>query len=76
MSDLDHYPWEHGDTYGDSHDWVRSDAVKNPATRWRSVHWQCLTCGCQFDHEYHVVKEIRQAMRQCGISDKCEKSSC
>jgi len=77
MSDLqsDWFSERNNDHYGESHDWKRDDVVRNPTSHERFTPWRCAACGANFGHKYHVTPDIRKAMRQEGIQDKCEKSS-
>ena len=33
--------------------------------------YRCLNCGAVFDHWYHDIVDIFEAIKVAGISDKC-----
>lgn len=60
-----------GRGHGDSHEWVMGYQYQGD----RSTPYKCKNCHIEFRHWYNMTPNIWEAIKNCGIPDKCQAQS-
>lgn len=54
------------------HNWEPSSHYKfQMRGQYEHTHWSCRKCKIHFIHYFHFVPDIREAMKQENVPDKC-----
>lgn len=57
--------------YGRSHAWKMGNTYQSPNPHDRFTIFTCTSCGAYFEHFYHQIPIIGEAMKKCGIENQC-----
>ncbi|MGR3292516.1 MAG: hypothetical protein ACUZ9M_00705 [Candidatus Scalindua sp.] len=64
-----------GSGYGSSHNWEHKETLQWGAAGLHSscanTLYKCRDCGQVFQHNYHEISDIFEAMQTLGISEIC-----
>lgn len=70
MSDI------YGNGYGSKHDWVRGHTNQSYlgqvySYKDKATMYTCKNCGQTFSHQYGVISDIFEAIKQSGVTEEC-----